>query len=399
MRTQETIPSGELRLEAGGALRLSCTVPSTQRVLFTRGLLASENDTLASILGSVPSLFVTTPTVDRLYGPALRTYLSTRLPGVGHRIHVLGCREPTKTMDAVLSICQAASSMQLGRKARIIGLGGGVLTDVAGFAAAIYCRGVAHIKIPTTFIGLIDAGIATKNAVNFADRKSSIGTFNPPEYSLLDPTFVGSLDRRHVRSGMGECLKVALVCDRALFERIEVDGPELVQSGLVSPSAAADYVVHASVTRMLSELSSNLFEVNAFERAVNFGHTFSPYIESASQYTLLHGETVAMDMAISVVIARRLGLMTEDDADRALSTMSRLGMLSPWPTIDPAALWSSLSFVRAHRGGAVHLVLPTTLGDHAFLEDVWQLGQKGLADVLREIGAQSGSNRRCAMGA
>ncbi len=399
MTVHRTTPPGVLRREGTGDIHLTSTVTTLQKVVFTRDLFSPENPLLASLVGTTPSLFATTPTVERLYGPALRGYLEARLPGVGHRIHVTDCREPTKSMDAVLSVCHAAAAMKLGRTARIIGFGGGVCTDVAGFAAAIYGRGVAHLKIPTTFIGLIDAGIATKNAVNFADRKSSIGTFNAPEVSLLDPAFVRSLDRRHVRSGMGECLKIALVCNRDLFERLERDGREIIDSGLSSPAGSVDHVVRASVEGMLQELSTNLFEVNAFQRAVNFGHTFSPYIESTSNYTLLHGDAVAIDMAISIVLARRLERMKAADADRALGTMGRLGMLDGWPEIDPVGLWASLAFVRAHRGGKLHLVVPAALGKHAFVDDLSAIGVDGLADVLAELGEANGNSRRRAVGA
>lgn len=397
--THRTTPPGALRAEPGGEIRLTSSVTTTQTVIFTRDLLALDNALLASLVGTTPSLFVTTPTVARLYGPALREYLATHLPDAAHRVQVIDCRENTKTMDSVLSICHAASEMKLGRTARIIGVGGGVCTDVAGFAAAIYGRGVAHIKIPTTFIGLIDAGIATKNAVNFVDRKSSIGTFNSPEYSVLDPTFVHSLDRRHVRSGMGECLKIALVCDRALFEVLERDGPVIIESALASPAESVDHVVRASVLGMLEELSENLFEIDAFQRAVNFGHTLSPYIEAATGYTILHGEAVAIDMAISVTIAQRLGVMSAPEAERALETMGRLGMLEGWPDIDAAALWSSLEFVRAHRGGRLHLVVPTTIGSHAFLDDLSAIGVDGLADVLAELGEANANDRRDPVGA
>jgi 2-epi-5-epi-valiolone synthase len=380
-----TAPHGELRQHAS-SIELDSTVRSTQTIVFTRDVLAIENPLLASLVGTTPSLFVTTPTVDRLYGPALRAHLAVRLPGVDHRALVLHCREGTKTMGSVLAVCEAASDMMLGRHARIVALGGGVCTDVCGLAAALYCRGVAHIKIPTTLLGLIDAGIGTKNAVNFAGRKSRIGTFHPPEHSILDASFVRTLDARQVRSGMAESLKMGLVCDRELFERLEVDGPELVLTRMATPAAAADHVVRRSVLRMLEELSTNLYEVRTHRRAVDFGHTFSPYIESASGYDLLHGEAVAIDMALSVGIARQLGLMGPADAQRALGAMARLGLVTDVPAIDPRALWDALEEVRAHRGGSLHLVVPTALGAHTFIDDLSSIGADGLSQLLAQIG-------------
>jgi 3-dehydroquinate synthase len=380
-------------------MELESTVRCTQTVLFVRDLLSIDNDALACVLGATPSLFVTTPTVDRLYGRALRAYLAARLPGVDHRVFVLHCREATKTMDMVLAVCEAASAMKLGRRARIVALGGGVCTDVCGLAAAVYCRGVAHIKIPTTLLGLIDAGIGTKNAVNFAGRKSSLGTFHPPEHSILDASFVRTLDSRQVRSGMAESVKIALVRDRELFERLERDGPELALTRMTAPSDAADHVIRASVARMLEELSTNLYEVRTYRRAVDFGHTFSPHIEAATSYELLHGEAVAIDMAISVAIARRLGLMTRADAQRAFDVMTRLGLATEIPPIDPAELWSTLAYVRAHRGGHLHLVVPTALGAHTFVDDLGSIGREGLAEILSELGEAHDHDRRRAVGA
>jgi 3-dehydroquinate synthase len=358
------------------------TLHVTQSVIVTRGLFRLDNDALASALSDTPALFVMTPTVERLYGGALRRYVAARMANVDTRLMTLQCSETSKTIEQVLEVCKHASAMRLGRRSRIVGLGGGVCTDICGFAAAVYCRGISHVKIPTTLLGIIDAGLGVKNGVNFVQRKNSIGTFYPPEYSILDPEMLGTLDARQLRSGIAESVKIAITSDAALFEILELHGKPLIENRFTGPPEIVAFVIRSSAHRMLQELASNLYEVATYERAVDFGHTVSPYFESASEYNLLHGEAVALDIAISAVLARRRSLVSKHDAERILRALDGVGLAREWPDIDPDALWRSLQYMEAHRNGRINWVMPAGIGHHTFIE---HLDTVRIGDIMNAV--------------
>lgn len=362
--------------------RVRSTLHVSQSVIMTHGLFRPDNPALASALSETPSLFVLTPTVERLYGAALRCYIASRMANVHTRIMTLQCSETSKTMDQVLAVCEQASAMRLGRRSRIVGIGGGVCTDICGFAAAIYCRGISHVKVPTTLLGIIDAGLGVKNGVNFVQRKNSIGTFYPPEYSILDPELLRTLDTRQLRSGIAESVKIAITSDAALFDALDLHGTALIENRFTGPAEIVAFVIGTSVHRMLQELASNLYEVTTYERAVDFGHTLSPYFESASEFNILHGEAVSLDIAISVVLARHRGLIQHYDAERILRVVEGLGLAREWPVIDSEALWRSLQYVEAHRNGRINWVMPAGIGRHTFIE---HLDAIRVADIMNAV--------------
>jgi 3-dehydroquinate synthetase len=261
-----------------------------------------------------------------------------------------------------------AARFGLRRTAPIVAIGGGVCTDIVGLAAALHRRGVPHIKVPTTLIGLIDAGIGTKNSVNEAGRKSSLGTFHPPEHSILDSDFLATVPRRHVVNGMAEMVKLATVLDADLFGKLEKFGPDLVESRFAQPRQVGLEVLRLSVAGMLSELSGNLYETGDYRRTMDFGHTFSPYFEVASGHTVLHGEAVAMDIALSAQVACELGVLESPDLEAILALLDSLGLLLVWPDTSVDALFASLSGISRHRDGDLHLVVPTGVGACTYLE-------------------------------
>ena len=359
-----------------------------QSVIRTTGLLDPGNRTLADVLDARHPLVVVTPEIDRLYGVTLRRYLSTHCPN-GFDTLVLARTEETKTFSGVIEICEYAASIDLRRTSPIVAVGGGVCTDMVGTAAAVFRRGVPHVKVPTTLIGLVDAGIGTKNAVNHSGRKSMLGTFHPPEASLLDLGFVASLPDRHVVNGMAEIAKVAIVTDATLFTLLEAAGPTMVDTRLRAPATAVGTMVGRAVHGMLSQLADNVFEWDGFRRAMDFGHTFSPHLEVASHHGILHGEAVAMDMALSACIARTLGLLDEESTNRVLTLLRDLGLELAWSETDAEVLFQSLWSVHEHRGGHLNLCLPSGIGDHVFV-DLPDLDVDVLRGAQRRLAAEQG---------
>jgi 3-dehydroquinate synthetase len=369
----DTLPGGQVssatRLRGSGeySLQLTSGLYRLQHVKVTRGLLTPRNPTLRDCLGDRSALVVLSPAVHRLYGRHIERYFGA--PGVSPAVEfmVLDRTESSKTLDGVLEVCRRAASAGLRRTSPIVAIGGGVCCDICGLAAALHHRGVPHIKVPTTLVGLVDAGIGIKNAVNYGGRKSAIGSFHPPEYSLLDIDFLASLPRRHLVNGLAEIVKMAIVSDADLFGLLSTDAVALVESGFHQPAAAATQLIWQSVAGMLSELAQNPFENADFRRKVDFGHTFSPYFEVTSGYSILHGEAVAMDIALSAEIAGSRGLLAADDLDRILSLIQDLGLSLAWPRTSIDALWASLAGIMDHRNGDLHLVVPTSIGGCEYL--------------------------------
>jgi len=362
------------------------SLETVQSLLFTRDMLDPDNPTLFNAIHEQPALFITTRTVHALHGGRLEQYLDRHGLSRAAWVQVLPFSERTKELPMVVAICEAASALGLGRRARIVGFGGGVCTDLCGMAAAIYCRGISHLKIPTTLVGLVDAGIGVKNAVNLHGSKSRLGTFHPPEASILDPRFLSTLDARHLRCGLAEMVKVAITCDPALFELLETHGTDLLASGFTHPASAGELAIRLAVKGMLRQLAENLFEVSTYERAMDFGHTFSPHLETVSRNTLLHGEAVAIDMAMSTLIAQRKGVLAPPEAERILRLLRRLQLPVSSPFAELAGLGASLRTVVAHRNGRLNLVLPAGIGSHTFLREAESLDTACLAGVLEELG-------------
>lgn len=373
-------------------IQLQTALLQQHEVVFADHLLAAGSDT--SWLLQAPSLVVMTPSITRLYGDAIERCFERSDFTSQNRFFVLQTHEAEKSADAALKVCQHALDMNLRRGGQIVAIGGGVCTDIAAFAAAIYRRGVACIKIPTTLIGLIDAGIGIKNGVNFRGKKSVLGTFSPPRYSVLDRSFLATVGEPQIRDGLSEALKMALISDASLVDLLQANGKTLRDSKLSCP--AGKEVIEKSVRLMLGALCENIYEVNGYERCVDFGHTFSPFIEANSGYLITHGQAVAIDMAISMLLARDIGLVSPGEADSVISLIRDLGLPVHDDTIVAKRLHESLSGVVAHRNGKLNLVVPKGLGSYSFIRDVKHVAETSLGRVLNELrGYHDKSAGRC----
>jgi 3-dehydroquinate synthase len=335
-------------------------------VILMRGLFDPERPVAALPQGLKPrtALLVTTPTVMGLYGD--RVVSALRNAGFALEILVLRCRERTKTLAQVTRVCRAALDHGLDRDAALIALGGGVCLDIVTVAASWIRRGIACIRIPTTLIGQIDAGLGAKGAVNFRGRKSYLGCFNPPEFTILDPAALRTLPRRHVRAGMAEMIKIALVRDAALFGVVESHATTLIASRFHAPSHEGVDAVWRAAAGMLAELEPNLYENVTSKRFVDMGHTFSPAIESASGFRISHGEAVAIDLALSAVLSFRLGWLDERECLRIVRAIVACGLPITAPVLTERLALHALEDAASHRR---HPVIPAAIGAPAFVDD------------------------------
>jgi 2-epi-5-epi-valiolone synthase len=360
-----------------------CDSAKSYRIALLCGLLDGGSRIIADLLADRRALLVTTPTVGRLYARRLAANLDEQ--GCDVALMELSCNEQNKSLEMVSRICQRAKDLALDRRGVLIGMGGGVCTDLVTMAASWIRRGISHCRIPTTLVGQIDAGIGLKGAVNFQGKKSFLGSFYPPEFVLLDPGFLRSLPAEQIRHGLSEIIKIALVRDAALFGQVERCASEFVASGFSGPELESQDALWAAAQRMLEELAANPYEDKGYRRLVDFGHTFSPLVESATQFTMSHGDAVAIDMALSAVLAEDLGLLSPAACERILATIASVGLPIYSSHLTPELAEESLREAARHRGGSPNLVLPVEVGRATFIERMDELPYALLANGVQRL--------------
>lgn len=348
-------------------------------VIAARNLFAQDNTQLLDGCCAAPlsagdrRLVIIDANVDRIHGERIRTYFEK------HRIQAsfvpMRADETVKEWSSVIRVVDAMNAFGIDRRREpVIAIGGGVLLDVVGFAASVYRRGTPYIRIPTTLIGLVDAGVGVKTGVNYGAGKNRLGTYAPALATFVDRAFLHTLDTRHMSNGFAEILKMALIKSVELFELLEDHGQHLIQDRFQGASdeldSAAKQVISESIHLMLEELQPNLWE-SCLERCVDYGHTFSPTLEMKALPALLHGEAVGIDMALTSALGFLRGSVGAGDLDRILTVMTRLG-LPVWDEVlsSPGLLDDALADTVRHRDGHQRLPLPVGIGGHHFANDV-----------------------------
>ncbi len=321
----------------------------------------------ADLVGRRPLLLAADECIDELYGTQLRAYAARYLNVFG--IITLRAGEANKDLRQVERVCRAAIAAGLPRDGVIAGVGGGVVLDIAGTAAALYRRGVGFVRIPTTLLGMVDVAVGIKQGVNFSRHKNLLGTFYPPLGVLNDPAFLRTSPPRELACGVAEIIKIAIAADAELFELLEEHLEELMRSSFQTPSAIAREVLDRSAAAMMVELAPNLYEDN-LKRAVDFGHSFSPTLEIRSSYRLQHGEAVAIDMLLSTAIAVRRGLCPASLLERMAALYDIAGLRATDDSCTVKLLTEALDEVKAHRGGRLNFPIPLAVGNCGFLQRV-----------------------------
>jgi 3-dehydroquinate synthetase len=346
-----------------------------------RYVFDQQSDTVREAVGQCPVLFVVDRNIDSLYGADIKSYADDRMDCRGYV--VVRPDESDKTWDQVQHICAHAVRAGLPRDGIIVGVGGGVTLDIAGFAASIFRRGIRYIRVPTSLIGLIDVGVGIKQGINFLDKKSILGAFYPAAVNINDQTFLSTLAPRYLSAGIAEIIKIAIVRDQYLFALLETHVGELLEQRFQNPSVAMKVILRAEYL-MMDELHDNLFEVD-LRRLADFGHTFSPTIETATKHSINHGEAVAIDMLISTAIAVVKGICDRRSLDRVRNLLSASGLPLTHEVCTTDRLMKSLHDARAHRAGNLNLIVPVRIGEADFVQEV-SLGEvaKALAYVIGE---------------
>ena len=297
-------------------------------------------------------IFVVTDTeVHRLYPAFFRTCEPL----------VIGAGERIKTLDTVALIYEKLLERESDRSIFLIGVGGGVVCDIVGFAAATYLRGVRFGFVPTTLLSQVDAAVGGKNGVNFKGFKNKIGTITQPDFVWCDPSFFHTLPEREVRSGLAEVVKQALIADVNLFAYIENN----VQGVLSLESTVMKRLVLDCLHIKAGVVSRDETEQGE-RRILNFGHTVGHAVEQLSG--LAHGEAVSVGMAAAAALSVRLGLLSADKLPRILNLLRQLHLPVSLPA--PAdKIIAALGQDKKREGKALHFVLLDKPG-HAVVQEI-----------------------------
>lgn len=275
--------------------------------------------------------------------------------------------EGSKSIEQLSQVLDSLVDNQLDRRSTLIALGGGVVGDLVGFAAAVYMRGIAYIHIPTTLQAQVDASVGGKTAINHPKGKNLIGAFHQPKLVLIDVRTLETLPHSDLRSGLIEVIKMGVIRDKHLFEMVEnslnailnLDAKTLIEMIARACANKADIVAK-------DEKESNLRMV------LNYGHTFGHALEALTHYKVYrHGEAVSIGMNCAARLAVNLGMFSETDFERQRILLNRAKLPLTFPSnLSPETICDAMSLDKKTVGGKLRLILPTRIGEVVIRDDV-----------------------------
>ncbi|MEW5984477.1 MAG: 3-dehydroquinate synthase [Acidobacteriota bacterium] len=329
-------------------------------VLIGQGLLAQLSRVLdESGLGS-RRVVVSNPTVWGHWGSVLRQSWPAKEPVL------VPDGEQYKTLHTVTRVYEALFQARADRETAIVTFGGGVVGDLAGFAAASYLRGLGLAHVPTTLLAQVDAAVGGKVGVNLPGGKNLVGAFYQPWVVVSDQDVLQTLPRREFRAGLYEIVKYGVACSRDLFERLHRDlGPVTKrEAGALAPVIAESCRIKAAI------VVTDEREAGA-RRVLNFGHTAGHALEAVTRYRrFLHGEAVACGMLVACEIARGRGLLSGQDHGRLESLLGQLGPLPTLADLRASDIVDAMRADKKSREGRLTFVLPVAIGQTTIVDDV-----------------------------
>lgn len=328
-----------------------------ERLLTDAGLVMAHLDLPKAAI-------VTNTTVAPLYLQQLSEAL--RAPGVEVISIVLEDGERYKDWATLNRIYDALLERRCDRRTTLIALGGGVIGDLAGFAAATYMRGIPFIQIPTTLLAQVDSSIGGKTGINHPLGKNMIGAFYQPRLVLADTAVLASLPPRELSAGLAEVIKHGLIRDEGFVAWLEQNVEKLL---------ACDAAALAHAVRRCCEIKAAVVAEDERETGVrallNFGHTFGHAIESGLGYgKWLHGEAVAAGMVMAADLSRRLGYIAQADVDRVVALLKRARLPVAPPDIAPGRMLELMAVDKKTEGGKLRFVLLDRIGAASIRSEV-----------------------------
>lgn len=340
------------------------------RIHIGAGLL-DDGTLLAETLRGHHALLVSDTHVAPLYADRVEAALRIANPGLHIGRHVVTAGEAEKTLATFGGVIDALAALGATRDACVFALGGGVVGDLAGFAAACWMRGIDCVQLPTTLLAMVDSSVGGKTAVDLRQGKNLVGAFHPPRAVIADTSTLRTLPPRELRAGFAEVIKYGAIVDAGFLDWLEQHADALL--------AGDDALLAQAIARCCTHKAA-ITERDPFEHGeralLNFGHTFAHAIEAEQGYGgLNHGEAVAVGMVLAARLSTAIGMASMADADALEALLARFALPRAVPTeLDPAALLarmrldkktqaSGLRFILWDRPGAARVVADVAEGD------------------------------------
>ncbi|HEY3268211.1 MAG TPA: 3-dehydroquinate synthase [Armatimonadota bacterium] len=350
-------------------------------IVVRAGLLRDAAGPIRDAVRGRKLLLVSHPKLLALYGEAL----ASRLRGDGFDVAVSRVPEGerSKSLSAVSRLYAAMANAGMDRHSAVVALGGGVIGDLAGFAAATYLRGIDVVQVPTTLLAMVDSAIGGKTGVNLPIGKNLVGAFHQPRAVLVDPETLCSLPRRDVRSGLAEVIKYGVIAEPGLFAFLEANMGACLEA---DPSALARCIADSAACK--ARVVGADEREGGLRAILNYGHTAGHAVEKAAGYRKLrHGEAVAIGMVAAARIGLRLGITPSDAVDRMESLIARAGLpVRVPPGIAAGDLVHTMAFDKKAKGGTVKWVMATRIGE---VKTGVEVPDALAREVLVEIGAET----------
>ncbi len=298
--------------------------------------------------------FVTDRNVEAAHGARVRAALAPL--GASIAVHVLEPGEATKTPETWTKLARAFAADRIDRGALVVALGGGVVSDVAGFTAACWQRGVSWVAVPTTLLAQVDAAIGGKTGIDLPEGKNLLGAFHPPAAVLVDPTLLATLPREEWTNGLGEVLKSALLVGDPLLASLEAAGDRFRDDAALLHDILERCIRYKAAACTEDERDTGV------RRLLNLGHTIGHALEGASGYALPHGRAVALGIIAESRLAAALGHCDAALVDRVVRAAERLGLPVSAERVDPARALDFLGLDKKRSARALRFALPVAIG-------------------------------------
>ncbi|MDJ0601551.1 MAG: 3-dehydroquinate synthase [Crocosphaera sp.] len=344
------------------------TLPHTSyKIIIDANALESLGQQLTSLQLGQKILVISNAEIFNYYGETVINSLTQ----MGFEVfsHLIPAGETYKTLDSISQIYDTALKHRLERSSTLLALGGGVIGDMTGFAAATWLRGINFIQVPTSLLAMVDASIGGKTGVNHPQGKNLIGAFYQPRLVFIDPIVLKTLPLREFRAGMAEVIKYGVIWNPNLFKQLEtaekLDSLDNIDSEIIKE------IITQSCQAKVDVVSQDEKEVG-LRAILNYGHTIGHAIESLTGYREInHGEAVAVGMVAAGKIAVKLGMWTEEMTTRQDNLIQKASLpLTINDTLNPQDILEILQLDKKVKAGKVRFILPTDIGQVKITENI-----------------------------
>ena len=343
------------------------------------GLLSAVGGVLKTLSAGGRVAVVTDSHVGPLYAPTVTA--SLKEAGFVARVFTVPAGEPSKCAGELEELWDGFVGFGMDRGSTVVALGGGVVGDLAGFAAATYMRGIRCIQVPTTMLACVDSSVGGKTAIDLESGKNLVGAFHQPAAVLIDPSTLKTLGERQLRAGLAEVVKHGIIRDEAFFDWLESNIDKLLELDpeLTSRAIKRNCEIKAEVVAA-DETESGLRAI------LNYGHTVGHALEALAGYRdLIHGEAVATGMVVESRVAEKLGMIAADVTDRQKRLLRRAGLPTSVGEVKTSEVIETMRRDKKTRGGKLNVVLPVRIGEVKLVRDVAPLMVvEALEDSRRE---------------